>query len=202
MYKLLLLNSAFRRSLFFGITLQMFCLSFALAQTLVSGKVINQMDNQGLPGVSIVVKGTSQGTVTDANGDYIISNLAGDAVLVFSFIGYMTEEIPVNGQTRIDVSMQMSIEELSEIVVVGYGSVKKSDVTGSVVKVTADQIVAMPVQNTIQALQGRASGLDVTSNSRPGEMGTIRIRGARSLTANNDPLYVVDGIPLQSGSDM
>ncbi|MBT1705611.1 SusC/RagA family TonB-linked outer membrane protein [Chryseosolibacter indicus] len=187
------------RKLFLLFTLHMFCLGFAKAQNQVSGKVTSQMDNQALPGVSIVIKGTSQGIVSDANGDYRLGDIPADAVLVFSFIGYITEEVPLNGQTRIDVSMQLNVAELSEIVIVGYGAVKKSDVTGAVVKMSSDKITALPVQNTLQALQGRAAGLDVTSNARPGEIGTIRIRGTRSLSAGNDPLYVVDGIPLQSG---
>jgi TonB-dependent starch-binding outer membrane protein SusC len=168
-------------------------------ETIVTGKIVNLEDNEPLPGVSVVIKGTTIGTVTDADGEYSLSVEDPNAILVFSSIGFNTEEIPVNGRTKIDLSMAADIESLQEVVVVGYGQVKKSDVTGSVAKVTAEKLQSFPVQNTVQALQGRAPGVDITSNSRPGEAGMIRIRGNRSIAASNDPLYVVDGIPLQSG---
>lgn len=171
----------------------------ALQQRIIRGKVVSADDGLGFPGANVIVKGTSTGTVTDSEGNYSLEVSAADATLVVSAIGYAAREIPIGAQSVIDVTLEVDVTSLAEVVVVGYGTVKKSDVTGSVVKMTSDQIVAMPVQNTLQALQGRAAGIDVTSNARPGELGTIRIRGTRSLLATNDPLYVVDGIPMQSG---
>jgi TonB-dependent starch-binding outer membrane protein SusC len=171
----------------------------ALQQRIIRGKVSTADDGLGFPGANVIVKGTSNGTVTDSEGNYSLEISSGDAVILVSAIGYATREVTIGSQSVVDVILEADVTSLGEIVVVGYGTVKKSDVTGAVVKMTSDQIAAMPVQNTLQALQGRAAGIDVTSNARPGELGTIRIRGTRSLLATNDPLYVVDGIPLQSG---
>src|SRR5690606_8549780 len=125
---------------------------------------------------------------------------SGDATLVFSSIGFTTVEVPVSGRTVINVALVQDITQLSEIVVVGYGSVKKSDVTGALSKVTADVIQERPTQNLFQALQGKASGVHISSNFKPGELPVVRVRGSRSLEASNDPLYVIDGIPLVSGN--
>ena len=169
----------------------------ALAIT-VKGKVTGE-DGAGLPGVTIRVKGTTQGTVTDMDGNYSLSVADGDAVLIFTFVGYTAQSIAVKNQTTINVSLQPDVQALEEVVVVGYGTQKKSDITGSISQVTEEQIKAMPVQNVLQSIQGRAAGVDISSNARPGEVGVIRIRGNRSIAGNNDPLYVVDGVPLQSG---
>src|SRR5690606_5506974 len=173
--------------------------SFAQSQT-ITGKVSSSEDNLGLPGANVIIKGTSRGTVTDANGNYSIEVTASDAILVFSSIGYATIEEPVNGRTVINVTLAQDITQLSEIVVVGYGSVKKSDVTGALSRVTADVIQERPSQNLFQALQGKAAGVNISSNFKPGELPVVRVRGNRSLEAGNDPLYVIDGIPLVSGS--
>lgn len=165
----------------------------------MSGKVTSADDQSSLPGVNVVVKGTTTGTVTDADGNYSIS-VPQNGTLVFSFIGYSPTEVAVDGRSTIDVAMSADIQQLSEVVVVGYGTVKKSDVTGSIVSVTGEELRSRPVMNAMEAIQGKAAGVDITSNERPGEVGQIRIRGVRSLTASNDPLYVVDGIPLMSSS--
>ncbi|HYF70640.1 MAG TPA: TonB-dependent receptor [Ohtaekwangia sp.] len=164
----------------------------------VSGKVTSADDNSSLPGVNVLVKGTTNGTVTDSDGNYAIS-VPQNATLVFTFIGYTPTEVVVGGRTTIDVGMEADIQQLSEVVVVGYGTVKKSDVTGSIVSVGSEELRARPVANALEALQGKAAGVDITSNERPGELGQVRIRGTRSLLATSDPLYVVDGIPLMSG---
>jgi TonB-linked SusC/RagA family outer membrane protein len=172
----------------------------ALAQErTVQGRVLSE-DRVGFPGVNIIVKGTAQGTVTDADGNYSIAVSSVNDVLVFSSIGYETVEVVVGNRSTIDVDMVVDVKQLDEVVVVGYGTVKKSDVTGSLVSVTSDVIKERPVQNVLQALQGRAAGMHVTSNFKPGELPVVRIRGNRSLNASNDPLYVVDGIPLISGN--
>jgi TonB-linked SusC/RagA family outer membrane protein len=165
----------------------------------VQGRVLSE-DRVGFPGVNIIVKGTAQGTVTDADGNYSIAVSSVNDVLVFSSIGYETVEVVVGNRSTIDVDMVVDVKQLDEVVVVGYGTVKKSDVTGSLVSVTSDVIKERPVQNVLQALQGRAAGMHVTSNFKPGELPVVRIRGNRSLNASNDPLYVVDGIPLISGN--
>lgn len=164
----------------------------------ISGKV-SDSGGSPLPGVSVTVKGTSQGSVTDANGKYSLQ-AGNSATLVFSYIGYTTQEISVGSKSTIDVSMNEDAAALSEVVVVGYGTQKKSQMTGAISQVTAKQITEMPLTNLGQALQGRAAGVDVSqSGSKPGAAPRILIRGRRSFNAGNDPLYVVDGIPLSAG---
>jgi len=175
--------------------------SFAQGQT-ITGKVSSSEDNLGLPGTNVLIKGTTRGTVTDAEGNYRIELTGGDtdATLLFSSIGYTSHEEPINGRSVINVTMVQDITQLTEVVVVGYGTVKKSDVTGALSRVTADVIQERPAQNLFQALQGKAAGVNISSNFKPGELPVVRVRGTRSLTADNDPLYVIDGIPLVSGS--
>jgi TonB-linked SusC/RagA family outer membrane protein len=173
--------------------------SSAQSQT-ITGKVTSSEDNLGLPGANVLIKGTARGTVTDADGNYSIEVSSGDAILVFSSIGYATAEVPVSGRTVINVALIQDVTQLSEIVVVGYGTVKKSDVTGALSRVSADVIQERPAQNLFQALQGKASGVHITSNFKPGELPVVRVRGSRSLEASNEPLYVIDGIPLVSGN--
>src|SRR5688572_18200984 len=129
------------------------------AQDLVKGKVADET-GAGMPGVNIIVKGTTNGTTTDGNGNYAL-NATSDAVLVFSFIGYLTQEVPVNGRTSIDVSLAPSVQSLNEVVVVGYGVQKKSDVTGALVSVDSKTLQEVPVANLQQALQGRMAGIEV-----------------------------------------
>ena len=117
----------------------------ALQQRIIRGKVVSADDGLGFPGANVIVKGTSNGTVTDSEGNYSLEVSAGDATLVVSAIGYAAREIPIGAQSVIDVTLEVDVTSLAEVVVVGYGTVKKSDVTGSVVKMTSDQIVAMPV---------------------------------------------------------
>lgn len=173
------------------------------AQTVISGKVTDET-GAGLPGVNILVKTTTNGTTSNVSGDYSINVPDDNAVLVFSFIGYSTHEEVVGGRTAINVSLVPSIESLSEVVVVGYGVQKKSDLTGSLVQVNEKALKEIPTPSLSLALQGRAAGVDIQrTSSRPGGGTQIRIRGNRSLAApdgsNNDPLIVVDGIPY-SGS--
>jgi TonB-linked SusC/RagA family outer membrane protein len=170
-----------------------------LQQTRVTGVVTDGSTGEPLIGVNVAAEGTQGGTVTDATGRYSVEVKA-EGVLVFSYIGYLTEKVTVTSQAVIDVKMMPDIQELEEVVVVGYGTQKKSDITGSVVSVSNEQLTNRPVVNVFQALQGKAAGVDITTALRPGELGKIYIRGIRSLTASNAPLYVVDGIPLMSGS--
>ncbi|MBN2762565.1 MAG: SusC/RagA family TonB-linked outer membrane protein, partial [Bacteroidales bacterium] len=164
----------------------------------VQGVVTSATDNLPLPGVNIVEKGTQNGTVTDVNGRYTIALSNPDAILVFSFIGYLSEETNVADQTVIDISLIEDIQKLDEVVVIGYGTAKKSDLTGAVASVTEETLRSSISTNIDQALQGRVAGVQVTQNSgQPGGAASIRIRGASSITGSSEPLYVVDGIPFQ-----
>ena len=161
----------------------------------VSGRVLGE-NGQGIPGVNVVIKGTTRGTTTNTEGLYQLSVPNEQTVLVFSFVGYVSQERPVGNQTSLDVQLSPDDKSLSEVVVVGYGTVKKSDLTGAVSKVGEANIKATPIASLDRALQGRAAGVQVVANSAaPGATSTIRIRGAGSVNASNDPLYVIDGFP-------
>lgn len=152
-----------------------------------------------LIGVSVLVKGTTIGTVSDIDGNFTI-NAGPKETLKVSYLGYTSQEISVNGRKNIVITLVESSKLLDEVVVVGYGTQKKSDVTGAMIRVGEKDIESRPVSNAFEAMQGKAAGVDITSNERPGEIGNINIRGVRSLTASNTPLYVVDGIPVMSTS--
>jgi len=171
-------------------------ISFAQGKT-VSGTVLDS-NNGPIPGANVLVKGTNTGVQTDVDGKFAIE-VAQGGVLVISFVGMQTQEITVGNQSDYTVSLKDGASELEEVVVVGYGQRKKSDVTGAITSVSAKEIASRPVNNALEAIQGKAAGVDITSSERPGTLGSINIRGVRSLTASNSPLYVVDGIPLISG---
>jgi TonB-linked SusC/RagA family outer membrane protein len=166
----------------------------------VTGKVISA-DNEILPGVNVVISGTSAGTVTDANGNYTLNVSGPEATLIFSFIGFSQEEVVVGTQTVINITLTPSLETLSEVIVIGYGEVKKSDLTGSVSSIKADELRAVPTTSFDQALQGRAAGVLVSQTSgQPGAEASIRIRGVSSISAANEPLYVIDGMLVNSNA--
>jgi len=168
---------------------------------LISGKITSSEDGSGIPGVSVSIKGSSKGTSSDADGNYKIS-VAGAAVLSYSSIGFISQEVSIGSKTQINVVLAVDTKALTEVVVVGYGTQKKSQMTGAISSVGAKEIQELPITNARQALQGRAAGVDVVQpGSKPGAGPQIRIRGRRSFNASNDPLYVVDGIPLSSGID-
>jgi TonB-linked SusC/RagA family outer membrane protein len=169
-----------------------------MQQVIVSGKVTSGASGESLPGVNIIEKGTQNGTVTDVDGEYTISVSGEDAVLVFSFVGYLPEEVPVRGQTAIDMVLVEDIQKLDEVVVIGYGSQKRSDLTGAVVSVNEKTLRSSVTTNIDQALQGRVAGVQITQNSgQPGGATSVRIRGANSITLSSEPLYVIDGMPFQ-----
>ena len=163
------------------------------AQEAISGKVTDE-SGEALIGVTIVVKGTNVGAATDVNGSFNLK-AASDAVLEISYTGYQMQRVPVNGQNKLNVILAVNTELLDEVVVIGYGSVKKSDVTGSVSSVSSEELQAFPVLNAGQALQGRAAGVAVQTQNggEPGAGISIRVRGTSSLNASSDPLVVVDG---------
>lgn len=167
----------------------------------VTGIIVDGKDASAIPGVNVVIKGTTIGTITDLDGKFSINVPGGKGIFVISAIGYKKEEVLLKKDQRIvNVSMSEDTEILDEVVVIGYGSVKKRDLTGSVASVSAAKIAEVPVLSTAQALQGRVAGVLVTnSSSDPGANPSILIRGKRSMKASNDPLYVVDGIPMSGG---
>ncbi len=168
----------------------------ALQPITVTGKVVDQ-DGIGLPGVYVVLQGTNTGVVTDANGSYSIQVPGQDAVLEFSYIGFLKETVAVAGKSVIDVTLMADVTALEEVVVIGYGTQRKESVTGSVASVNADVIQDVPAANITQSLQGRVSGVEMSQTStKPGASMQIRIRGVRSVNASNDPLVVLDGIPF------
>jgi TonB-linked SusC/RagA family outer membrane protein len=169
------------------------------AQQLLTGKVTDQTTNEGLPGVSIVIKGTANGTVTDAEGNYSITAKSSD-ILVFSFLGFASREVTVGDQTSLDITLETDTRTLEEIVVVGYTTAKKKDVIGAVSVVSLDEVEDQPSGNIMKNIQGRVPGVVVTGNGRPGDGGaTIRVRGAASPFTNADPLYIIDGVPTTGG---
>ena len=169
------------------------------AQTTVTGTVT---DKSGEPiiGASVVVKGTSKGVVTDLSGNFSINNVPQNAILNISYVGFRSVAVPVAGKRKFNIVLEEDSKMMDELVVVGYGTMKKSDLTGAMSRITNKVIEERPVQNVLQAIQGKTPGVDITTNNRPGELGDVRIRGNRSLLADNTPLYVVDGIPLTAGS--
>lgn len=167
----------------------------AMAQSTVTGVVMAEGEPDPVIGANVVLKGTTSGTITDFDGNFSIEAKAGD-VLIFSYLGYKTQEVKVaNPAAPIKVTLVSDNVMLDEVVAIGYGAMKKSDLTGAVTSVKADELTKAPVSGLDQALQGRAAGVTVTTNSgQPGEAATIRIRGIGSAIGGNDPLYVVDGV--------
>ena len=171
------------------------------AQNKVVKGTITDVSGLPIPGVNVVIKGSKTGISTDIDGKYAISVSPGQ-ILVFSSTGSKTVEKTVGQSGEVNVVLLDDVSQLNEVVVVGYGTVKKSDVTGAIVSVSAEKLTSRPVTNALEALQGKAAGVDIKSSERPGTIGTVRIRGNRSLTADNAPLYVVDGVPLMSASSI
>jgi TonB-linked SusC/RagA family outer membrane protein len=173
---------------------------FALAQNNfpVTGKVT---DNAGKPleGVTVQVKGTGITTITKPDGSFSINAPSGSSVLVFSSVGFNSREMPIESKGQLNLSLASADDTMDQVVVIGYGTVKKRDVTGAVAGIGQQDIRSRPVDNALQAMQGKVAGVDISSNERPGTVPTVRIRGVRSLTASSDPLYVVDNIPLITG---
>ena len=166
----------------------------ALAQERIVSGLAKDESGNGMPGVNVLIKGTNIGTATDGNGKYQIAVNADNAVLVFSFIGYTTQEVNLGTQTALDVSMIPDTQTLNEIVVTGYAAQEKKDITGAVGVVKAKDLLAFPAANAETLLQGRVAGVTVTANGDPNGLPAVRIRGLTSFQ-NNTPLYIVDGVP-------
>ncbi|MFY7829668.1 MAG: SusC/RagA family TonB-linked outer membrane protein [Flectobacillus sp.] len=165
----------------------------------VTGKVTSAADGSGLPSVTVQVVGTTKGTQTDASGNFTITVPSSKSVLSFRFVGFLTQEITVGAQSIINVSLKEDSKALEEVLVVGYGTQIKRDLTGNVAQISSKAIEGLPVVSTEQAIQGRAAGVFIESgNGKVGQGVKIRIRGSSSVSAGNNPLYVVDGIPITS----
>ncbi|MCB9329450.1 MAG: TonB-dependent receptor [Lewinellaceae bacterium] len=174
-------------------------LSTALAQNTVTGTV-NDDDGNPLTGVTVVEKGTSNGTSTDITGSFRLT-VSRDATLRFSYVGFQTIEVPVNGQSSVQVKLSTDLARLDEVVVIGYGSVKREDLTGSVSSVNSENFNVGPQLAPQQLIQGKIAGVNISKNSgKPGGANSVRIRGGTSITASNDPLYVIDGVPISTSA--
>ena len=185
-------------------TLQMFFFFWAVLtftsfaqETTVTGKVTAE-DGSTLPGVTVSIKGTNKGANTDANGNFRIS-VPSNSRLMFSYVGFATQEINIGSRSTITVSLIPSSENLSEVVVTSFGTAKKTSFTGSAAKLGAEKLGPRPITNIGQALAGIAAGVQATAGSgQPGTSPAIRIRGFGSISSSNDPLYVVDGVPYSA----
>ena len=174
--------------------------SFAQQKT-ITGNVTNLTTGEPVVGVTVSVNGSDEATQTNSKGDFSIAVSSSARTLIFSSVGYETKEMDLNGRTSVNVQLQITNSKLNEVVVIGYGSQKRKDLTGAVSSVGAETIEKVPVTTLDQALQGRAAGVQVTNNDgAPGGNMTVLIRGVGSLASyGNGPLYVVDGYPVSSG---
>lgn len=180
------------------LSLLLFGLAFSLAyaqESTVTGKVTSAEEG-ALPGVNVLIQGSGQGTVTDVEGNFSIGVPGPEAVLVFSSIGYTTEAVTVGNQSILDITLAADVTSLKEIVVTGYTSQKRADITGAVAIVDTEAMDKMTAASFVQKLDGRAAGVTVNNSGAPGGRNTVRIRGISSFT-NNDPLYIIDGVPYQ-----
>ncbi|HVX50665.1 MAG TPA: TonB-dependent receptor plug domain-containing protein, partial [Chitinophagaceae bacterium] len=170
----------------------------AAQNKVITGKVTDSKDGSALTGVTVLAKGTTVGTQTDANGAFSLNAPSGTAALIFSYVGYATQEVPV-GTGPISVSLVQTSTSLNDVVVVGYGSVRKKDLTGSIATVSEKDFQKGAISTPEQLISGKVAGVSIISNGgQPGSGSVIRIRGGSSLNASNDPLIVIDGVPLEN----
>ncbi len=187
------MKTLFKSTLFLLLMLPM---SF-FAQNVVSGNVTESATGLPIPGVNVIVKGTSNGTTTDFDGNYTLQNVSTGDVIVFSFLGFANQEIPYDGQSTLDVTLDEDQSVLDEVILIGYGATSEQDATGAVEKISPQEFNQGAVVAPEQLIAGKSAGVQITPGSgAPGQGGTIRIRGGASLSASNDPLIVVDGVPL------
>lgn len=191
-------NEVSFRMVFLLVFLMTTVTGFAQNKT-VSGIVVDKA-GEAVIGASVLVKGTSNGTITDFDGKFTLSNVPEKGIITITYIGYEGQDISIAEKNTLKVILAEDTETLDEVVVVGYGTQKKTDLTGSVMSVKSEDITSVTANNPVQALQGRVTGVSVVTDSRPGKSPTLRIRGNGSISAGNDPLYVVDGFPLMNGS--
>ncbi|MEZ4884008.1 MAG: TonB-dependent receptor [Chitinophagales bacterium] len=193
-------NACKTRRLWLSVLALVFLTTSSYAQSTITGKV-TESDGNSLVGVTIVLQGTTTGTITDLDGNYSLKVPDAGTKLVFSYTGYKSQVVDINGRSTIDLVMAIDVALLDQVVVVGYGTQKKSDLTGSVATVTAEQLNSQPITSIEQGLQGRVPGMLVTSNSSaPGGGISVKIRGATSILNGSEPLYVIDGFPVTGQS--
>ena len=174
----------------------------SFAQKTVTGNV-KDASGEPLIGVSVMIKGSSTGAVTDLNGNFSIPSVPSSAQLTFSYVGYQTKTVNVGSSSSMNVVLDEDNTTLEDVVVIGYGTMKRKDLTGAVASVTGDKLAANPVSNVVQALQGQLPGVSVVSqDGRPGATMSIRVRGGGSITQSNDPLFIVDGVQVSDISDI
>ncbi len=205
-------NVAFRRSSGRGksglralLILVMTALSLtAFSQNItVKGRVTDAGTGEAMIGLNVVIKGTARGVATDMDGSYTLTDCPPDATLLFSYVGYDPVEEPVGGRTTIDVTIAPSSSMLEDVVVIGYGTIRKRDVTGSVVSVQGEELARVPVSTAAEALTGKMAGVQiVTTEGSPDAEINIRVRGGGSITQSNSPLFIVDGFPVNSITDI
>ncbi|MEI6276138.1 MAG: SusC/RagA family TonB-linked outer membrane protein, partial [Prolixibacteraceae bacterium] len=172
-------------------------------KTTVKGSITDFNTNESIPGVNVVVKGTTTGTTTDDNGNFTIVLSDASTILQFSFIGYISQEIAWNGQATLKVALKSNQAQLNEVVVVGYGIQKKREITGSISSISGAQMKELAVTSFENAIQGKVAGVEISVPSgEPGAAPTIRIRGSSSISAGNDPLYVIDGLPISNNTGL
>ncbi len=152
---------------------------------------------QPFPGASVFVKGTTAGTQTDFDGNYLLENVPTNATLIYSYIGFTRQEVEVNSRNTINISLKEDAQALDEVVVVGYGQQKRSDITGAVVSIKSEEITKQPALTAAQAIQGKVAGVNIIANDAPGSTPTVIVRGLGTAQGGREPFYVVDGQPLQ-----
>ena len=177
------------------------CCGTVFAQGItITGTITDAKTSESLPGASVVLKGTTQGTISDMDGKYSISATPG-ATLVISYIGYDTKEVKVGNQNVINVTLSEDSQSIDEVVIVG-ASMKKSDLTGAISHVDAKVLEERPVTTVNEALQGRVAGVLITKGTRPGDDSSIKIRGVNTINSGSDPIYVVDGLVMGNGKQV
>ena len=181
--------------------LSVFCF-VGFAQNDVTG-IVKDGTGEPLIGVSVMIKGSTTGTVTDFDGNFTMKSVPSSAQLQFSYIGFQTQVVNVGNTTNFNITLLEDNTTLEDVVVIGYGTMKRKDLTGSVSSVTGDKLAAVPVSTVSEALHGKLSGVNVTAqDGRPGAAMTIRVRGGGSITQSNDPLFIVDGVAVSSIDDI
>ncbi len=172
--------------------------TFATAQSRVTGKIVDET-GEPIIGATVKVQGSSVGTVTDIDGNFALPSVPKEGTLTVTYVGYKSQTVKPDGRSQIELILKEDHEQLDEIVVVGYGVQRKSDVTGALAHIDSKQLTEMPVKNALEGMQGKTAGVDITNSQRPGTVGSISVRGQRSINASSAPLYVVDGMIIQNG---
>ncbi|NJN26791.1 MAG: TonB-dependent receptor [Cyclobacteriaceae bacterium] len=190
------------KKLILYVVFSMLLISVYAQERTVSGKVVSLDDDSPMPGVNILIKGTRSGTVTDLDGAYSLVVPGDSATLVYSLVGYISEEIAVGNKSEINVELAYGLQELMELVIVGYGSQQRKDISSAIASIDTDQMQDVPVYSFDAAMQGLSSGLNISSPSgTPGAAINVNIRGATSISASSQPLYIIDGIPVVTGNN-